>query len=62
MGRLKRRFGNWKAPAIALIVFAAGFALSTFVIGPAIRGDDGSAAPAIERPQSPPAEGHLGHH
>jgi hypothetical protein len=40
--RLRRRFGTWRAPAIGLGVFTAMFALSTFVIGPAIRdgGDD----------------------
>ena len=37
--RLRRRFGNWLAPGIALAVFAAMFSLSTFVIGPRIRGD-----------------------
>lgn len=60
--RLRRRFGNWRAPGLALVVFAAGFALSTYLIGPALRGDDGSAAPAIERPQAAPASGHEAHH
>ncbi len=46
--RLRRRFGTWLAPGIALALFSAAFALSTFVIGPAIRGD---GAPAnIEEP------------
>jgi hypothetical protein len=36
--RLRRRFGTWRAPAIALGVFTAMFALSAFVIGPAING------------------------
>jgi hypothetical protein len=36
--RLRRRFGTWRAPAIALGVFTAMFALSAFVIGPAISG------------------------
>jgi hypothetical protein len=35
--RLRRRFGNWWAPTIALAVFAAMFAVSTTVIGPWLR-------------------------
>lgn len=46
--RLKRRFGSWLAPGIALAVFAAMFTISTLWIGPAIRdainGDDGPSA------------------
>jgi hypothetical protein len=36
--RLRRRFGTWWAPAIALAAFAVMFSLSTFLIGPAISG------------------------
>lgn len=39
--RLYRRFGSWIAPALGLLVFAAMFSLSAFVIGPAISGTDG---------------------
>jgi hypothetical protein len=60
--RLRRRFGNWKAPAAALLVFAVGFAVSTFVIGPAIRGGDPPSTPATERPATSPAPGHDAHH
>ena len=42
--KLYRRFGSWLAPAVALVVFAVMFALSAFVIGPAINGAD--TAPA----------------
>lgn len=35
--RLRRRFGTWVAPGIALLVFAALFTTSTIWIGPAIR-------------------------
>lgn len=56
--RLRRRFATWRAPAIALAVFAAMFSLSSFVIGPWISGDDASRPPAIERP----VDGHDGHH
>ena len=54
--RLHRRFGTWRAPAIALAVFAAMFSLSSFVIGPAISGDDSPARPGIEE------DGHAQHH
>lgn len=57
--RLHRRFQNWTAPAVALGVFAVAFALSTFVIGPAITGDgsDAPAKPGIQQPS-----GHTDHH
>ena len=42
--RLRRRFGSWLAPGIALAIFAAMFTVSTLWIGPAVRdaisGDD----------------------
>lgn len=47
--RLHRRFGTWRAPAIALAVFAIMFSVSSFVIGPAIAGGDEPAAPGIEQ-------------
>ena len=53
--RLYRRFETWRAPAIALAVFAAMFSLSSFVIGPAISGDEAPAQPGIE-------QGHEEHH
>jgi hypothetical protein len=52
--RLHRRFGTWRAPAIALVVFAAMFAVSAFVIGPLISGSSS--------PPSPTPTGHQGHH
>ena len=54
--RLHRRFQTWRAPAIALAVFAVMFSLSSFVIGPAITGEDGPARPGIEQ------SGHDQHH
>jgi hypothetical protein len=53
--RLRRRFGSWTAPAIGLAVFTAMFALSTWVIGPAISGsaDSGPSAPTVD---------HSSHH
>lgn len=56
--RLHRRFGTWAAPALGLAGFTAMFALSAFVIGPAINSDDGSATPG---PQ-PTVVDHSGHH
>jgi hypothetical protein len=54
--RLHRRFATWRAPAIALAIFAAMFSLSSFVIGPAISGGDESSRPGIEQ------DGHEQHH
>ena len=54
--RLHRRFRTWRAPAIALAVFAAMFSLSSFVIGPAISGDASPSRPGIQD------DGHAQHH
>lgn len=45
--RIYKRFGTWRAPAIALVIFAAMFALSSFVIGPAISGVNNSGPTPI---------------
>lgn len=56
--RIYRRFHTWIAPLIALAVMTAMFALSTFVIGPAIRGEDNpTPQPGIEQPVPDP-HGH----
>ena len=65
--RLHRRFGTWRAPAIALALFAAMFSLSSFVIGPAISARDDPPpppAPARDdpRPPAPEPPGHDEHH
>ena len=45
--RLRRRSGGWRAPGLAVLVFAAMFAASTLVIGPAVRSAiDDRPAPA----------------
>ncbi len=54
--RLQRRFRTWRAPAIAVAVFATMFSLSSFVIGPAISGGDTPARPGLEQ------GGHEQHH
>jgi hypothetical protein len=49
--RLHRRFGTWRAPAVALSAFAVMFSLSAFVLGPAISGETdvpNSPDPAVE--------------
>jgi hypothetical protein len=38
--RLRRRFGSWKAPGLALALFAAVFTFSTVVLGPLVAGGD----------------------
>jgi len=45
--RIYKRFGSWRAPAIALVIFVAMFALSSFVIGPAISGVNNSGSTTI---------------
>ena len=54
--RLRRRFDSWWAPALGLLVFAAMFSLSAFVIGPAISGVGG------DQPGTGPVVNHNQHH
>lgn len=58
--RLHRRFGTWKAPALAVAIFAVTFSISAFVIGPAISSPDPADAPQPADAPSP-AE-HSAHH
>jgi len=63
--RLRRRFGTWRAPAIGLLIFAAMFSLSTFVIGPAISGTSdgvGTSDGGGTKPGPTPSVDHTGHH
>ena len=60
--RLYRRFGTWKAPALALGVFALMFSLSAFIIGPAISNDDPSPDRDRTPVQTPDRDEHEGHH
>lgn len=57
--RLYRRFRTWKAPAVAVAVFAVMFSLSAFVIGPAISGTDPQPAPGPTEQIDPE---HAEHH
>jgi len=45
--KMRRKFSSWWAPAIALGVFAAMFALSTLVIGPLFSSKDVPPAPTV---------------
>lgn len=54
--RLRRRFGTWLAPAIALVVFASVFTVSTVVIGPQLSGALEPAGASSEDSE------HLEHH
>jgi len=55
--RIYRRFKTWLAPAITLALMAAAFSLSSFVIGPAITGNDSGSKPSPGMPA-----GHASHH
>jgi hypothetical protein len=56
--RLHRRFGTWRAPAIALALFVVVFTISATVVGPAIRGDDTGNAPAGATTPAADPHGH----
>ena len=57
--RLHRRFGTWRAPTLAVALFATMFSLSTFLIGPAL--SDAPAEPEAPARTPDPAE-HDAHH
>jgi hypothetical protein len=48
--RLKKRFGSWAAPAVALSIYAVMFTVSTLWIGPWIRGDGRTEEAPVEDP------------
>ena len=60
--RLRRRFGTWRAPAIALGVFTVMFALTAFVIGPAISGTSASDNTGTPTNAPSPTVDHDSHH
>lgn len=60
--RLRHRFGSWRAPAIAIALFATVFSISTFVIGPSISGEDEAASTSPSAPAAPTPQGHENHH
>jgi len=48
--KLRRRFGSWWVPGVALLVFVAAFVISTTVIGPLISGNDSGSPTAPTTP------------
>ena len=60
--RLHRRFRTWRAPALALALFAVAFAVSTLVVGPLISGARSPAAPPVPGPVVSEPAGHAAHH
>ena len=63
--RLRHRHGSWGLPAGVLALMGVAFALSTFVIGPALAGGGDSAGttryPDEHREDAPPSR-HERHH
>lgn len=61
--RMRRRSGGWRRSLTTLLLFAAVFSVATFVLGPALTGeeDGGSAAPRAPEEQRAP-DSHQGHH
>ena len=63
--RLYRRTGSWRVPGGVLALMAVAFALSSFVIGPALTGSGETKAPTKSTPALPagvsPSE-HESHH
>lgn len=61
--RLKRRFGTWLAPGIALGIFAVMFTFSTLWVGPAVRdaieGGSGDGEVPVSDPHHSAAEPRL---
>ena len=60
--RLHRRFGSWRAPALALALFAIAFTISTVVVGPLISGVRSPAVPPAPGPVVSEPAGHAAHH
>lgn len=56
--RLRRRFGTWRAPLIALLIFGVTFAISAFIVGPAIRSGSADKSPT----PTPIDTNHAAHH
>jgi len=59
---LHRRFGTWRAPFIALVIFLAMFLLSTLVIGPVIRDKITKVTPATPSSSPQVQVDHNSHH
>lgn len=59
--RLHRRFRAWQAPAVAIVLFSAAFAVSNLLVGPIVSG--GADAPSgPPTPTQQPTDDHASHH
>lgn len=59
--KVRRRSGGWRVPAGLLALFATVFAISAFVIGPAIAGSESKSSKPAPSGSEQPA-GHEAHH
>lgn len=59
--RVRKRSGGWRRPLAFLGLFAVMFSVSTFVVGPALAGDNDPDRPA-EEPSRQSAPAHEEHH
>lgn len=61
--KMRRRSGSWRKPAGVLALFTMLFALSSFVVAPALTGaeDDTDSRPPATAPQRSDDD-HKGHH
>jgi hypothetical protein len=60
--RLRRRFDTWWAPSVAVALFAAMFAVSTFLIGPVLRNTLNDPPEPHPAPSAPASGDHTRHH
>lgn len=60
--RIHRRFRTWVAPAIAVLVFAAMYSVSAFIIGPAINSASENRPAAPTPTPSVVVDEHAAHH
>lgn len=62
--KMRRRSGSWRRPAAALALFATLFALSSFVVAPALTGarSDHQQSPPASAPPGVDSDLHHQHH
>ena len=56
LSRLYKRHGTWRAPVIALVIFASMFLLSTLVLGPMMSGQGDETSTSVQKTD------HTSHH
>ena len=62
LNRIHKRYRTWKAPVVAVAVFTGLFALSAFVIGPALNPGGVQPPPQTSLQQSANPSDHAAHH